>query len=443
MPDSPFEDELGAALRRTADTFEPDRPALVDAGLRQGRRRLFRRRALAVTGAAAALAVVGLGTQQLAGGPGRALEQSSVADRATASPSPRPVKTSESTLELKEKASPKPTSSSKGEFAGAEEWDGLTVDGDKVLATLKGALPEGRTTKEQGSDTGSASLVLDDGDGASLIRLSLSRVDPQGATARDLVACPSKSLVRFDSCRTDTLADGSRVQLFQGYDYGDERANAKNWSVAVVTPEGYAITVGAYNAAEEKLGTVTRPEPPLTTAELKGIALLPAWDELLSGSDPADPETPSPGEMPEKAVAEVLASLLPKGIILANSGMAQSGYASYVIDEGEGGSLIGVNVQPGYVGDHHSRAEAKTQLYASAETLPDGTLVQESKGPGEKGGKGVVEWKVDVLRPNGDRVVVAEYNASTQHTSATRETPLHSMAELRQIALSERWGELG
>ncbi|MFD5348393.1 hypothetical protein ACFWJY_32765, partial [Streptomyces anulatus] len=60
--DLPFEDGLGAELRRAGETFElSGRGAVVDGALERGRRTVRRRRAAAVAGSVLTLALVGGG----------------------------------------------------------------------------------------------------------------------------------------------------------------------------------------------------------------------------------------------------------------------------------------------------------------------------------------------------------------------------------------------
>lgn len=108
-----------------------------------------------------------------------------------------------------------------------------------------------------------------------------------------------------------------------------------------------------------------------------------------------------------------------------------------VLDDGKGQSLVQINVQPGM-------ADVADALFgADAETLPDGTKVATRQEPGEKGGEGVVMWTVDTLRTDGLRVVISAFNSGAQHTAATRDTPALTMAQLKEIATSEKWKTLG
>ena len=113
-----------------------------------------------------------------------------------------------------------------------------------------------------------------------------------------------------------------------------------------------------------------------------------------------------------------------------------SDFAYVVLDDGKGRSLVQINVQPGMAD------VADTLFGADAETLPDGTKVATRQEPGEKGGAGVVMWTVDTLRTDGLRVVISAFNSGAQHTAATREAPALTMAQLREIATSERWKSL-
>ncbi|MFE9791402.1 hypothetical protein ACFYRL_06650 [Streptomyces goshikiensis] len=141
----------------------------------------------------------------------------------------------------------------------------------------------------------------------------------------------------------------------------------------------------------------------------------------------------APPELPAKADARaVLESLVPKnGITVASKG-GGGDYAYLVLDDGKGASLVQVNVQEqmgAALGGHMS----------GATTLPDGTKVLETKQPGEKGGKGVLWWSADTLRPDGRRVVVSAFNTGNQSKPATRKEPVLTMEQLRTIALDPKW----
>ncbi|MFJ4468904.1 hypothetical protein ACIP2X_15630 [Streptomyces sp. NPDC089424] len=419
--DDPFEDRLGAALRQTGDTFDTDRPALIAAGRARGRGLRLRRRA-AVAGGAAGIALVGVaGALTLPGtGDGTgAGEQRSVG----AGP-----------------VTPPPATSLAPRTATA------SVSAEEMISTLRELLPEGEIRDAQAEGGGalgtpSVRLVHDDGGGGGAVGVGLYRVEPGSQAARDAVTCPDKAYVPHDSCRRDRLSDGSVLMLFQGYEYPDRRVDTKLWRAELVTPEGQQVSVSEWNAEAEKDAPITRPQPPLSLAQLKAVATSSRWLPLV----PAAPEGPGqpggdagPADPPATltgSAADTLVTLLPEGAKVVDKGGEGGDFGYVVVDDGKGRSLVQINVQPGMgdvVGD----------LFGGAEILPDGTLVTERQGPGEKGGEGVVMWTADTLREDGLRVVISAFNSGAQHTPATRETPALTARQLREIALDPTWPAL-
>ncbi|MFF3326619.1 hypothetical protein [Streptomyces sp. NPDC002889] len=411
----PFEDELGDALRRTGDTLRPaDRPALVDGGLKLGRRRLARRRAAAVTGSVLALTVVGAAGAYTSGVFGADDSGKSVASRA----------------EIPELV--------------IEATDGK-VTAREMITTLKGLLPKGEVLDEggRGSSTGRgsmpyASVVFDDGKGAAAISVSLNTVDPDGESAKGYITCPSQAQVQHESCKAETLADGSKYMLFQGYEYPDRREDTKNWRATLITKAGVLIDASEYNAPAQKGAAVTRTDPPLSAAHMKSLVTGATWQPLLERflqeAGAPTKEIPDPGAISSDAVHKTLASMLPEGVKVTDKG-GRSGYGFVVADDGKGKGFVGVNVQPG-MGDIVKDVFAK-----GFTTLPDGTKViqRQEADPDQKGGEGTVGWTVDTLRPDGFRVVIMAFNAPAQGQDASRPEPVLTMKQLRDIALDEKW----
>lgn len=85
----------------------------------------------------------------------------------------------------------------------------------------------------------------------------------------------------LDSCRTELLPDGSAVTVYQGYEYPDRREDTKAWGADLVTPAGQHVSVIEWNAPAEKGKPVSRPEPPLTTAQLKTLAAASKWRRII------------------------------------------------------------------------------------------------------------------------------------------------------------------
>ncbi|WP_267244161.1 hypothetical protein [Streptomyces sp. PR69] len=428
----PFEDEFGDALRRTGDSFRPpDRSALVEGGIRRGRRRLARRRAAAVAGSVLALAAVGLGGAYGGG----VLGGSDAGDRASSAAGP---------------ASPTAPAAAAGS-------DG-SITGRQMLDTLKGLLPEGKVMHEEGRGNGTtapgtptmpyASVVFDDGDGAAAIAVGLTSLDPEGAAAAGHVTCPSQTLVAHDSCVAETLADGSRYLMFQGYEYPDRREETRRWRAALLTPEGVLIDASEYNAPAQKGAEVSRPTPPLTPRQMKALVMDKAWQPLTKKLDKPEKEerpdatgtgaTGTDASGPD-AVRDGLVRLLPESLSVMDKG-GQEGYGFAVVEEkenGKGASLVQINVQRG-MGDVAGELEARAD---DVTTLPDGTkvMLDDDLGADGKGGRGTVGWTVDTLRTDGFRVVITAFNTRSQSQDATRTAPALTMEQLKAIALEDHW----
>ncbi|MDT0566427.1 hypothetical protein RM704_02860 [Streptomyces sp. DSM 3412] len=430
--EDPFEGRLGNALRRVGGTFETDHQALAGGGAVRGRRLLFRRRA-AMLGGVAGIALVGVGGALLL--PGTGDGGRSVAAKRSIVPDAEQV---------------------------VRDDDGA-VSGAELVRMLKEMLPEGSISGESARGTSAdggpyAQVVYDDGGGGGAVQLGVGRIDADSEYARQLTDCPDKRFVGYVSCEEKTLPGGARLMLFRGYEYPDRRVDTKHWYAQLVDPAGYEVSVMEWNATAQKDAPVTRAEPPLSLDSLTTIVRDPGWqavaDAITEESENGGGTREDQGEKEEsstvppgggsvdapvvggEAIRRTLVSLLPEGVDVVTEDSQVSDFAYVVLDDGEGRSLVQINVQPGM-------ADLADSLFgADAETLPDGTKVATRQEPGEKGGEGVVMWTADTLRVDGLRVVISAFNSGAQHTAATRETPALTMAQLREIATSERWKSL-
>ncbi|MFE2033080.1 hypothetical protein ACFXBB_07410 [Streptomyces scopuliridis] len=409
--EAPFEDGLGEALRRTGETFAPtDRAALVDAGLTRGRRRVARRRAATVTGSVLALAAVGIGGAYGGGllGAGQGGGQGGETSVAASAPTP--------------------TGSAPGTAAD-------------LIAILTGLLPGGelKNPTTSGSDIpGFRSVrgVFDDGKGEAEISVGLSRAE--GTEADQQVTCPEKVFNAYDDCAETELADGSRLMVFQGYEYPDRREDTKHWRAVLLTSDGFLVDASEYNAPAEKGAEISRVDPPLNPAQLKALVTSDEWRAPLnelptrpSAKPPAAGAPETPADPDGVNTRKTLVSLLPAGLKVTDEG-GQEGFGFLVVDDGKGLSYVQVNVQPGMSDD-------AGVLFPGATTLPDGTLLKTTKGAGEKGVGGIKMWTADTLRPDGLRVVISAFNAADQVTPATRGNPALTMKQLTAIATSQKW----
>ncbi|MEU9255068.1 hypothetical protein AB0D66_24855 [Streptomyces sp. NPDC048270] len=429
----PLEDELGEALRRAGNGFTADRAALVDAGERRGRRLVARRRAAVIGGSALALAVVATAGAYTGG----LLDGSDGGRRAepVAALPPTPGRGS----------GPEADPERPGAGTGA-------VTGEQLLAVFRELLPGGKLTDTTARGTEEppyVSGVYDDGKGRAAVSLTLSRVDPHGSNARELTECGDKNIQEYDDCTTDRLPDGSRVLLHQGYEYPDRRVDTKLWRAVLVTPRGYLVQASEWNAPAEKGVPVSRPDPPLTTAQLKALVASDKWHPALNDlpaaeRDPAADAESATALRNRQAEVALKELLTPYGMAILSQGGEGSqnrgderGYA--VLDDGRGRSLVQLGVQ------RTGNTAVFTALFSGADvtTLPDGTKVRVTQGPAEKGtGKGVVEWSVDTLREDGLRVRVSAFNTANQSGAPTRKSPVLTLEQLREIALAPGWNRL-
>ncbi|MBA2808674.1 hypothetical protein E0500_015025 [Streptomyces sp. KM273126] len=420
--EDPFEHRLGDALRQAGGAFEADGAALVAGGEVRGRRLLRRRRAT-VAGGVAGVALAGVGGALLVpwggGGDGESV--------AAAAPTPKP------SASASVSASPTPARQ--------------PMSGDELLRTLKRLLPEGKFSREDSRGTGAefgpyAQLVYDDGKGAAAIGISMGRIEPGSQQARQVTTCPAEELIPHDACSTSRLPDGSLLMLFQGYEYPDRRVDTKRWNAELVSPEGHHVSLTEWNAEAEEDAPVTRPDPPLSTEQLKKVVTAKDWRTAVDAipEKPEGPKEPTASAEPPaadgQAIQKTLISLLPKDVKVVSKGDQEGEYGFVVVDDGKGATFVQINVQPGM-------SDVESELFGpDAEVLPDGTKVTTRQGPGDDKGMGLVMWTVDTIRTDGLRVVVMAFNSRSQLTAPTRDTPALTMGDLRKIATSEQWEQL-
>ncbi|MEV7559523.1 hypothetical protein ACGFYY_16485 [Streptomyces sp. NPDC048331] len=408
-----FEDELAEALRRTGEGFASDSGALAEAGGARGRRLLARRRAAVAAGSVLALALIAT-----AGAYSGGLFGGSDAEGAV------------------HVAAPPPTPPGNGRRTGTG-----AVSAEQMVGKMKALLPGGRITEPEARGTEDelgprVGVVFDDGKGPAAVFLSLQRVDPFGSGSRAQTECEDKNLHRYDACRTEQLPDGSRLLLHQGYEYPDGRADTKVWRAVLVTVRGFMVDASEWNAAADKGAPVSRTDPPLTIEQLKNVVTSDTWHPALNDLPEAPPE---PAPLPEsialrdRKAVDALEQLLTRiGItvpIVSRGGQGSYGYV--VLDDGKGRSLVQINVQP-------AAGPSGFPGRSPFTTEPDGTMVREAAGPGEKN-KGVTQWKVDTLHVDGLRVLVSAFNTADQNGPATRPAPALTLKQLRQIALAPEW----
>ncbi|MFF8807954.1 hypothetical protein [Streptomyces omiyaensis] len=432
-PENGFADELGPVLRAAGESFAVDgRPELVSGGLARGRRRLFRRR-LAVTGGALALAAIGVGGVYA----GSVVTPPDASDKASAAAAPQDG----GKPDVSRTPAPAPT-------AGTLKPGEAEIPLSRIADIVKANTPAGKWSFDGLDGTGQAlSGIYDDGRGEAAFGISLSRAGREAEAGADQVTCPDPVYVPHDACTTERLSDGSRLMVFQGYEYPDKREATKNWRAVLLTQDGLLVDASEYNAPAEKGAEISREDPPFNANQLRGIVLARAWRPLLAQIPPLPTAPAAPGgpgkplrtpppQITGNGVAATLRAVLPKGLRVVGKGGGGE-FAYVVVDDGKGKSLVQVNVQYGM-------DDVADQLYGSGDvtTLPDGRLVKLSRQPGEKGGAGVVWWSADTMTPDGFRVVVSAFNTGAQHDAATRAEPALTMKQLKAVALDPRWTKI-
>jgi hypothetical protein len=228
-------------MRRATEDLQPATPDLVARGIRRGKVLRRRRNALAgLSGAAAVLATVGViigGNQMLRADP--------KIEPATTSPTHKAVRSSVS----------------------------QPVTPAETLATLTRLLPNGLTpvssTTSGGSGIGTnqASVLLDDGAGASLLTLSIT-------TADAITDCNP-----FPPGTCTIQADRSVYVVYDDqpvYPDGPNPGGVRETIVELFHPNGTQISLTNYNAPKEK-SEHSRPSPLLTAAQLTQIARSTQW----------------------------------------------------------------------------------------------------------------------------------------------------------------------
>ncbi|MFE7448334.1 hypothetical protein [Streptomyces griseus] len=221
-----------------------------------------------------------------------------------------------------------------------------------------------------------------------------------------------------------------------------DRANVADSGPAAptITPTAPAPDTAAPTPSAPPTEAVTAPPPdappapdaPTPTATGAAPTGEPSPDPVSRGTH--DAGVPAP-PLDYTALMPTFRALLPDGLSVGEETDSGGEFASVVVNDGEGRSLVQINVQA-------DMRDVADDLYGDATTLPDGTLLATSKKPGEKGGRGVVMWTADSMRPDGMRVVVSAFNSGEQSSPATREAPALTMDQLTALVLSPQWPRL-
>ncbi|MGW2254510.1 hypothetical protein ACWCXH_30605 [Kitasatospora sp. NPDC001660] len=415
-----FEDDLLYAMTRTGEGFRTERTDLAAGGLGLGRRRWRRRSAAAVVSGAAALALVGTGAFYLSGTKGgstAAPEAISAAAATTGGAGATPVTATPTATKAAAPAAP--------------------VTDKEMLAAFQALLPKGEVTDTKGqgtekSTTAYTQLVFDDGQGKSLMSVSVQKFYKGQEQPH---TCPADlKLANLDSCTATTLPDGSQLMLSQGYEYPDHRATTKEWGATVSRPDGGQVSFSEWNAAQEKGAPDSRPNPPITLDQAKAIVTDKAWDKVVAAVryNGIDPTVEDPGVSPDEKQA-ILTKLLPAGVTV------QSRSTHLVSDlyqlTGEGGAKGTITVRLANwsrpFGDEETQQamdRGRASQLKDATVLPDGTKLVVNE-PGSGPNKNFPYTRVAELHPDGTYIEV----------DGTEGKNVLTLDQLKAIAAGPEW----
>jgi hypothetical protein len=407
-------------MRRATENLEPTAPDLVAHGIRRGKVLRRRRTALAgLTGAAAVLATVGLvaGSTQLFSGPVEAPVSGSVAAPAGASAGT---------------TSTRPHSEQ-------------PVTPAETLQTLSALLPKdlAATNPTTGGGYGlganEATVLLDDGKGASLLTLTIT-------TAQPTTNC---NPFPPDSCKIQ--ADGSVYVAWADQPLYTDRPNPggiKQTTVELFHPNGTQISLSNYNAPKDKDTGHSRPSPILSVAQLTQIASSTRWvfpprqaPGYVGKPDPDNPATGQP-TIPLQQTLATLKKVLPSGLHTSKPvtwGGGKQGFngASYVVDDGRGASIVTALVQL----DYPKTTCEQERGYVNCSVRPDGSVVsstRDEKEPARRGG--ALCNLVEIAHPDGRRISMESCNApKTADAEPTRSKPIFTVDQLVTLAGAKTW----
>jgi hypothetical protein len=128
-------------------------------------------------------------------------------------------------------------------------------------------------------------LVIDDGHGAAQIDLALTYpVSPRVANAPGApgyglpIGCKQDTESSYPDGACTVLGDGTQLQTSKGYEYpADPSRGGKEWLVHALRPNGLEVDLSEWNTPTEKGTPASRPDPPLTIAEMTSLVTSDSW----------------------------------------------------------------------------------------------------------------------------------------------------------------------
>ncbi|MFJ3140803.1 hypothetical protein ACIPK5_33585 [Streptomyces sp. NPDC086843] len=305
-----------------------------------------------------------------------------------------------------------------------------------MVETLTSLLPPGSVSGATGTGITAASagpsaqLTFSNDRGTSIIEVSVGR-SPRTGTPEP--KCPLRSARPYDRCE-DRVVDGvGTLILDQGYtDHLDQRSGAR-WGVLLATPDGEQVAVIQTEAPTTSGGAVTGGMP-LTLDQLADIVTSESW-KPVTAAVPEPPEPPAPPAESRFTKGQILdrvkAALDPR-LTVADEEGDERGYADLTVDDGKGKSLLTITVQ-----QWKPDSAEMSQLFREATRLPGGVrlVVRENRDDDS----GLTQREADALHPDGRRVLVTGINSLAIGTPPTRDNPVLSVDQLKDLALDRAW----
>ncbi|MFI9163461.1 hypothetical protein [Kitasatospora aureofaciens] len=317
--------------------------------------------------------------------------------------------------------------------------------------TLTSVLPPGHVSAAGGYGVGdgpvpdlppSAHLLYDDGGGAGMVTLSTSRVALPITDATWGTQCADPVETPSEGCERTVLPGGGVVVVDKLAP--DAQAQVRKWQATYTGTDGRQVSIWEVNSAS--FGPpLTRSTPPLTSAQLVAAVTSSAWDPVFAKPAPgpvpdATPSTaaPAPGQILATAT-----TLLPPGT-RTDTGAEQHtpGQAHLTLTLDGRTSMLAVHVQPRPSDNAAVAREREAFEKDTSGTLtktPDGSSVlARETGATKTGGGPTLRWSVEVLHPDGTKVLTSEWNG-TNEAQALPGTPALTVDQLKTIAAAPAW----
>ncbi|HET6298133.1 MAG TPA: hypothetical protein VFG33_32450 [Kribbella sp.] len=401
-------------MHRATETLEPESTDLVERGIRRGTTLRRRRTVLrGLTGATAVLATAGIvvGGTQLFG---------------SSSPAEPPAASGTTPSAKAPAATPTPVTP-------AQTLDTLL---QLVPANLKQSAP--KSSDADGYHR--ASVVVNDGRGASLLTVALASGLPLKGGCAGL---HGKCTVQPDGTVVASYANES---IFP-YDATKNPQGVKNTVLEIFRPDGTLISLYSYNAPKEIGVQHTRENPLLSVADLTRIANSESWAYPAKYVPTAKPD-PGAGypTVPLAQTLQTLKDVLPGGLQFTRpetwGGGAENGHngASYVINDGKGKSQVGVLVMR-----ENAITTCANSVLRHCKVRPDGAVVSWSTNEPEYSDSrqqidGVLANRIEIHYPDGRYLGMWSYNGPQEKGAKhTRVKPALTTDQLLAMAGDKAW----